>query len=184
MTETQWQIDAAHGRLQLGTGVAGRAAKMGHRLTIVMERWEATVSLSDDRPTAVQLSVEVDSLRVLQGDGGLTPLTGPEKALIRANALKCFEADKHPLIRFSCSDIEPTDDGYRLAGELEIRGKRRAHVLAVRVADEGGSWQIDGDSQVLHSDFGVRRYSMMLGAMQVADEVAVTFSATVAAQQA
>jgi hypothetical protein len=31
---------------------------------------------------------------------------------------------------------------------------------------------------VRHSDFGVRRYSMLMGAMQVADEVTVSFTGT------
>lgn len=182
MTGKQWQLDASHGQLLVRTDVAGRAAKMGHRLTIVLERWEATVSWTRDRPTAVELAVEVDSLRVLQGDGGMTPLTAPEKTLIRSNALKCLDSKKHRLIRFGSSDIEPTDDGYRLTGELEIHGRRKPHVVELGVRHQpDGSWQLSGESRVLHSDFGVRRYSMLMGAMQVADEVTVSFSGTVAA---
>jgi polyisoprenoid-binding protein YceI len=199
---TQGQFDASHGQLRLTTGVAGRAAKMGHRLTIAMERWQAAVSWSGQRPTAVALTVEVDSLRVLRGDGGLTPLTAPEKALIRTNARNCLDAGKHALIRFGCNDIESTADGYRLAGTLEIRGKSKPHVIDVRVDqpggsarldggepklgpphEPGGSARLDGETVVRHSDFGVRRYSMLMGAMQVADEVTVSFSATVAAHQ-
>ena len=185
VTGTQWQLDASHGQLLVRTGVAGRAAKMGHRLTIEMERWDATVSRSGGRPTAVELTVEVDSLRVLRGDGGMTPLTAPEKALIRSNALKCLDSNKHRLIRFGSSDVEPTDDGYRLTGELEIHGRRKPHVIEIRVTGQpDGSWQVTGDSRVLHSDFGVRRYSMLMGAMQVADEVTVSFSGTVSADVA
>lgn len=186
MAGTQGQFDASHGQLRLATGVAGRAAKMGHRLTIAMERWQATVSWSGERPTAVALTVEVDSLRVLRGDGGLTPLTAPEKALIRTNARNCLDAGKYAVIRFESNSIESTDDGYRLAGTLEIRGKSKPHVIEVRVDQHqpqkhGGSWRVDGETVVRHSDFGVRRYSMLMGAMQVADEVTVSFSAAVAA---
>jgi polyisoprenoid-binding protein YceI len=180
---TQGKFDASHGQLQLTTGVSGRAAKMGHRLTIAMERWQAAVSWSGERPTAVALIVEVDSLRVLRGDGGLTPLTAPEKALIRTNARNCLDAGKFERIRFECNDIESTDDGYRLAGTLEIRGTSKPHVIEVRVVDLAGSWRVDGETVVRHADFGVRRYSMLMGAMKVADEVTVSFSATVSAQQ-
>lgn len=184
---TQWQLDPSHGRMLIGTDVAGRAAKMGHRLTIQMERWQATVAWSGDRPTAVDLTVEVDSLQVLNGEGGLTPLTAPEKALIRGNALKCLDSKKHGLIRFGCNDIESTDDGYRLTGELEIHGKAKQHVIEVRVTkdgdSDGDSWQVDGSTVVRHSDFGVRRYSMLMGAMQVADGVTVSFSGTVSTDE-
>lgn len=183
VSATQWQLNASHGQLLVRTGVAGPAAKMGHRLTIAMERWEATVSWSGDRLTAVELTVETDSLRVLQGEGGMTPLTAPEKLLIRSNALKCLDSNKHRLARFEAGDIEPTDDGYRLSGELEIRGRRKPHAIAVRVAESDDCWQVDGNTRVLHSDFGVRRYSMLMGAMQVADEVTVSWSGTVAAEE-
>ncbi|MEB3022044.1 YceI family protein [[Mycobacterium] crassicus] len=179
MAKTQGQFDESHGRLLLGTDVAGRAAKMGHRLTIAMERWQAAVSWSGARPTAVTLTVDVDSLRVLRGDGGLTPLTPPEKALIRGNALKCLDSARYGRIRFESNDIAPTDDGYRLTGTLEIHGRTNPHVIEARVTDLDGSWQIDGESRVRHSDFGVRRFSMLMGAMQVADEVTLSFSATV-----
>ncbi|MEB3030574.1 YceI family protein [[Mycobacterium] nativiensis] len=205
MAETQGQFDESHGRLLLGTDVAGRAAKMGHRLMIAMERWQAAVSWSGARPTSVTLTVDVDALRVLRGDGGLTPLTPPEKALIRGNALKCLESAKYERIRFESNDIEPTDDGYRLTGTLEIHGRTKPHMIEVRVGpphepggsarldggepklgpphEPGGSWQVDGDSRVRQSDFGVRRFSMLMGAMQVADEVTVSFSATVPADE-
>lgn len=183
MTGVQRQFDASHGQLRLSTGVTGRAAKMGHRLTIAMERWQAAVSWSAERPTAVTLTIEVDSLKVLSGEGGLTPLTTPEKALIRTNARNCLDADNYDRIRFECTDIESTDAGYRLTGTLEIRGRTKPHTIDVQVADLGGSWQVGGDTVVRHSDFGVRRYSMLMGAMKVADEVAVTFSATISVDE-
>ncbi|KAA1432401.1 YceI family protein [Mycolicibacter arupensis] len=178
MSATQAKLDPSHGQLLVKTGVAGRASKMGHRLTIVMDRWEAAVTWDGTRPKAVELTVEVDSLRVVQGEGGMTPLTAPEKTLIRANALKCLDSSKHPLIRFTATDIAPTDDGYRLTGELEIHGRTKQHVITVAAAEDGGSWQVSADTQVRHSDFGVRRYSMLMGAMQVADEVTVSFTGT------
>jgi polyisoprenoid-binding protein YceI len=173
------QFDASHGQLQLGTGVTGRGAKMGHRLTIAMERWQAQLSWSGQRPTAAALTVEVDSLQVLRGDGGLTPLTAPEKSLIRSNARNCLDAAEYSRIRFECSDIAPTDDGYRLAGSLEIRGRTRPHVIKVRVTRLDGPWRIEGETVVRHTDFGIRRYSMLMGALRVADEVTVHLCATV-----
>jgi polyisoprenoid-binding protein YceI len=183
MAGAQGRCDGTHGQLRLETGVTGRAAKMGHRLTIAMQRWQAAVSWSGERPTAVTLTVEVDSLQVLRGDGGLTPLTAPEKSLIRTNALKCLGAGRYGQIRFDCDDIESAGDGYRLAGTLQIHGRTRPHVVEVRVRpphQPSGSWRLDGDTVVRHSDFGVQRYSMLMGAMRVADEVTVTFTATVA----
>ena len=76
---TEWELDASDGQLLVKTGVTGRAARMGHRLTIAMNSWRATVSWAGDEPSAVDLEVDVDSLEVLRGEGGVTPLSGPEK---------------------------------------------------------------------------------------------------------
>ena len=43
---------------------------MGHRLTIAM--WRAGVRWSDGEPAEADPTVEVDSLEVLRGEGGLT----------------------------------------------------------------------------------------------------------------
>ena len=88
MTADVWRFDGSEGQLLVHTGVTGRAAKMGHRLTIAMDTWRATVKWTDGEPADVELTVAVDSLQVVRGEGGVTPLSGPEKALARSNALK------------------------------------------------------------------------------------------------
>lgn len=171
-------MDAAHGELLVRTGVSGRAAKMGHRLTIRMKRWQATVRWSTDRPTAVHLTVAVDSLEVLGGQGGLTPLSAPEKTLARVNALACLDSDRYPRIEFQASDIAATAAGYRMIGTLQIHGRQRQHTLEVRAEHFDESTRLRCDTEVRHSDFGVKRYSMLMGSVKVADTVTVSLSAT------
>lgn len=176
MTET-WTLDAHDGELVLRTGVQGRAARMGHRLTIAMTRWHATVSWAGSQPASVELAVETDSFEVLRGEGGAKGLTGPEKALIRSNALKSLDARRFPEIGFRTHTIDETGDGYRLAGTLEIRGKSRDHVIDLRVSDLGDSWQMSTESTVRQSDYGIKPYSLLMGSVQVADDVALSFNA-------
>jgi polyisoprenoid-binding protein YceI len=172
-----WTIDASDGELIVRTGVAGRAAKMGHRLTIVMKRWQATVRWSEDEPVAARLTVEVDSLEVLRGEGGLTPLSGPEKILVRSNALRQLGAARHPQIRFDADAIDHSQDGYRLTGTLQIRGKIRAQVIDLRTDDLGDAWQLSSETVVRQSEFGVKPYSLVMGSLKVADDVTVSFGA-------
>jgi polyisoprenoid-binding protein YceI len=172
-----WTIDASDGELVVHTGVAGRAAKMGHRLTLAMRRWQATVSWSDGEPVAAQLIVEVDSLEVLRGEGGLTPLSGPEKILVRSNALRQLGAGRYPQIRFDADAVDQSQDGYRLTGTLQIRGKARAQVIDLRTEDLGDVWQLSSEAVVRQSAFGVKPYSMLMGSMKVADDVTVSFNA-------
>jgi polyisoprenoid-binding protein YceI len=150
---------------------------MGHRLTIAMKRWQATVNWSDGRPVTAELVVDVDSFEVRSGEGGLTGLSDAEKAVVKSNALKSLSANRYPQIRFEADQIDEIDDGYRLTGTLQVRGKAREHVIELRTEDLGDSWRMSTESPVRQSDHGVKPFSMLLGAMQVADEVMVSFTA-------
>jgi polyisoprenoid-binding protein YceI len=172
-----WRLDASDGELLIRTGVKGRAARMGHRLTIVMTRWQATVSWAGAEPVAAELAVETDSFDVLRGEGGVKGLSGPEKTLVRSNALKSLDAGRFPEIRFTAETIDKTDDGYRLTGKLHIRGKSRQHVIDLRTEDLGDSWRMSAESSVRQTDYGVRPYSLLMGSVQVADDVTVSFAA-------
>jgi polyisoprenoid-binding protein YceI len=177
VTVNEWSLDASDGELLVHTGVTGRAAKMGHRLTIAMTTWQAVVRWNGGEPVDAELTVEVDSLRVLKGEGGVTPLSAPEKALARSNALNTLDAERFPQIRFHADGIEKSGDGYLLTGALEIHGVAKDCVIDLGVEDLGKTWRLSCTAEVRQTDFGIKPYSMLLGSMKVVDAVTVTFSA-------
>jgi polyisoprenoid-binding protein YceI len=172
-----WTLDASDGELQLRTGVTGRAARMGHRLTIAMTRWQATVSWDGDQPVTAELVVETDSFEVLRGEGGVKGLSGPEKIVVRSNAMSSLSARRFPEVRFTADAIDKTNDGYRLSGTLQIRGKSREHVIDLRTDDLGDSWRMSAESRVRQSDYGIKPFSLLMGSVQVTDDVTVSFTA-------
>jgi polyisoprenoid-binding protein YceI len=177
VTDTVWSLDASEGELLIRTGVYGRAARMGHRLTVAMQRWQAEVRWDDAEPVSVELSIDVDSFEVLSAEGGVKALSGPERALVKSNALKSLGAKRYPQIHFAADTIDRTEDGYRVSGSLQIRGTSRQHVIDLRTEDLGDTWRMSTESTVRQSDYGVKPYSMLLGSMQVTDEVTVVFTA-------
>jgi polyisoprenoid-binding protein YceI len=177
VSAVDWRIEPSDGELLVRTGVAGRAARMGHRLTIAMTRWHATVQWNGADPVTVELTVETDSLEVLRGDGGVKGLSGPEKAVIRSNALKSLQASRFPEISFAADVIDKTAEGYRLTGRLRIKGEAREHVLDLSTEDLGDAWRISVESGVRQSDYGIKPYSILMGSVRVADDVMVSFTA-------
>jgi polyisoprenoid-binding protein YceI len=175
VTDT-WTIDASDGELTVHTGVAGRAAKLGHRLTIAMTRWQATVQCSAGEPQRAALTVDVGSLQVLRGEGGVKALSGPEKSLVRSNALKSLAANRFPEINYEADTIDKRPGGYRLTGTLTVHGKSRDQVVDVDTTDLGDTWRLSTGTAVRQSDFGVKPYSLLMGSLKVADEVTVSFT--------
>ena len=176
MTLTSWTLDASDGQLLVETDVTGKAARMGHRLTIAMTTWRAEVRWSDGEPTEADLTVEVDSLEVLRGEGGLTALSQPQKTLARSNAVKLLDADRFPQICFQASDVEKSGDGYRLLGTLDIHGVTGECAIDLHVEDLGRAWRMSCRADVRQSEFGIKPYSMLMGSMKVVDTVTVSFS--------
>lgn len=172
-----WSLDGSHGELLIRTGVAGRAGQLGHRLTIAMRSWQATTHWDSDEPVSAELTVDAGSLEVVRGEGGLAPLSGPEKVLVRSNALRSLGARRFPRITFAAKMIEKTDDGYRLTGTLTIHGKARTQTVDVRTDDLDGSWWLSSETTVRQSEFGIKPYSQLLGSLKVADDVTVSFTA-------
>jgi polyisoprenoid-binding protein YceI len=175
---SSWTLDQANGELLLRTGVTGRAAKMGHRLTMAMQSWHASVEWSGATPVHAELSVDVDSLEVLSGEGGVTPLGSTEKGVARSNALKSLDAKKFRYVRFAAGDIAKTAEGYRMTGTVEIHGTPRPQVVDLKVRDAGEELMLSTQVRLRQSDFGVKLISLLMGAMKVSDEVVVDFHAT------
>jgi polyisoprenoid-binding protein YceI len=178
LTAQKRTLDASAGELLLHTGVTGSAARMGHRLTIAMRSWLATVDVDGDEPVAVEVTVDLDSLDVLTGEGGMTPLSGAEKTLVRNNALKSLQAKRFPQATFRSSSIKRGDDAWRLTGTLDLSGQSCEQSVVVHVVGDGAALRIAGEAVVRHSDHHIKQYSMLMGAMKVADDVRVTLTAT------
>ena len=174
MTTTPTSFTAADGDLLIHTGVAGPAARTGHRLTIAVRDWNAEVAWSGGTPTAVDATIVVDSLEVIAGEGGLTPMAGPERGIARGNALKSLNAKKFGEITFHAPSVTATPTGYTLDGQLTIAGKSRP--TTVDLAVDGT--HITFDTTLTQSDFGVKPYSLAMGTLKVADEVRLTLDVT------
>lgn len=177
MTAAGRTFDASAGELLLHTGVTGTAARMGHRLTIAMRSWFATVDVDGDVPTSVEVTVDLNSLEVLTGEGGMTPLSGSEKTMVRSNALKTLQAKRFPQAIFRSLAIERSGDAWRLTGTLDLSGQSHEQTVVVHVVQDGADVRVTGEALVRHSDHRIKQFSMLMGAMKVADEVRVTLAA-------
>ncbi|MUL75627.1 hypothetical protein [Mycolicibacterium sp. CBMA 226] len=85
---TAWRFGPSDSESQIRTTATGAAAKLGHRLTISVTSWHATVTWTGDEPSALDLVADASSLEVLRGESGATPLSGPEKVMIGDGVLR------------------------------------------------------------------------------------------------
>ncbi|HEX3395023.1 MAG TPA: YceI family protein [Acidimicrobiales bacterium] len=165
-------IGPENGQLTINTYVGGMGAKMGHDLVLEAKRWNGTVNLDADNPAAssVQVTVDADSLEVVQATGGLKPLTDKDRADISQNQEKTLQYGKHPQITFQSTAVSGSAPKLSMQGNLTIAGNTKPVTLDVSVDDGPSGAKVTGVTKLQHSDFGVKPYSKM-GALKVKDEV-------------
>lgn len=158
-------------KLSIRTGRGGAAAKAGHDLLIEVTAWSATVqSGADPSQTRITLSADTRSLRVREGTGGMKALGEDDKDNIRQTIDE--EVLKGTEIEFRSTAVEPGADGSRLGvqGELTLFGKARPLAFELTLG-EGG--RLTGGATLKQSEWSIKPYSALFGALKVADEVKV-----------
>ncbi|GAB3127578.1 YceI family protein [Tsukamurella serpentis] len=171
MSETT--IDQDSGVLEVHTDVAGRSARLGHRLVLAPATWRTVVGTDDGRPTRIDVTVEASSLQVISGHGGLTPLSAPERAVATANAHRSLKVKDFPLIEYHSTSVDSADGGFDVRGTLTICGRARPCEFALRHEPDQPSGTLAAVVSVAQTDFGIKPFSLMMGTLSVADEVTV-----------
>jgi polyisoprenoid-binding protein YceI len=190
------QFGMDEGRITLRTFRDGLAAQAGHDLTIDAVRWSAELVVTEDlAPASLTVTVDLNSLVVRDGTGGLKPLTDRDRREIGVTARKVLKADRFPEAVFSAAEFKPapdTTDGSAatpateaagtVRGTLRLAGQSGPLELKVRSA---GSARYAATTTIRQTDFGIKPYSGFLGALKVRDtvEVEVEVDLSVAAER-
>jgi len=149
----------------------GLLSAVAHDLKIRVERFEIAV---DEAARTVEGRFDATSLRVVcamsAGKDDKGALSESQKREIEGNIVRdVLDAKKHAEIRFVSSAVEDDDGGFRVRGELALRGRRKRIEVAVRKVRK--RWIADA---VIHQpDFGIRPYSALLGTLKVKADVEV-----------
>ena len=157
-----------HGTLSVRTGRTGTVAKAGHDLLIHVTAWSATLDL--DAPS-LALDADATSLSVIEGTGGMKGLDEDDLANIETTI------DDEVLLRrdivFRSTDVRATDGGLAVRGDLTLVGTTRP--IAFDLALEAG--RVTGTAVVRQTEWGMKPYTALFGALKVADEVRVEVDA-------
>ena len=157
--------------LSIRTGRAGAAAKAGHDLLIHVTAWEATVEVGEDpSETSIVLDADPTSLRVRDGTGGMQELGDDDMASIQETI---DDEVLHGMdIEFRSTSVQPATDGSRLSvqGDLTLVGQTCPITFDLLVGAEG---KLSGHVVLKQSNWGIKPYSALFGALQVADDVVI-----------
>ncbi len=163
-------IGPQNGSLTIKTGREGAAAKAGHDLVLEATSWDGTVQIGDS--TSVQLSVDPASIEVRSGTGGAKALSDKDRRDIKKN-MKDKVLGTTP-IRFQSTNVSVSDGSMNVGGDVSIAGANQPITVPLSVAPDG---TVSGSITLSQSDFGIKQYKALMGALKVADPVEVQIEA-------
>ncbi len=173
------QIGPGGGTLRVHTYREGLAQKVGHDLIIEVGDWRATLEVSEQgEPVAIALEADPSSLKVLEGRRGVKPLTDKDRAEIRSNI------DQKILLRrpisFTSSSAELSQGNVTVSGELTIAGATRPASFALMLSSDD---RLHGTLSVAQSEWGIKPYRALMGALKVQDTVEIVLDVKLPASE-
>jgi hypothetical protein len=168
-----YRLGPDDGVLSVRTKRTGAAAMAGHNLLIHVSSWEATIELGEE--TCVELEAHGSSLRVREGEGGMQALQDEDKENIRQTIDD--EVLMGERVTFRSTEVRPATGaaGLRVEGELTLLGETRPLGFDLAITGDG---KLEATAVVKQTDWGMKPYSGLFGALKVVDEVEVGIEAT------
>ncbi len=157
--------------LRVQTYREGVAAKIGHDLVLGVGRWQAELRIADDPDMSkLELTADSTSLKVLEGSGGVRALSDSDREEILRNIDdKVLRGER---IVFRSTAVRQSEDEVRLTVEGELTIGDVTNALAARL-DVDGEGYATGTVTLTQSDWGIKPYSGLMGALKIRDEVEV-----------
>jgi hypothetical protein len=167
-------IGPAEGTLWVHTYREGMAARVGHDLVIEVTDWRAQVVVADDGALAAfELTAVPWSLVVREGVRGIKPLTDGDRTDIRRTIEQKVLGDRAIACRSTAIDAAG-DGAFAVRGELTLGDTTRATAFSLTAADDG---RVEARASVRQSDWGIKPYRGLMGALRVRDDVEVAIDA-------
>jgi polyisoprenoid-binding protein YceI len=142
----------------------GMAGMAGHDLVIEVTRWEANVDLAAG---TIELSTDPRSLEVREGLRGVKPLTDKDRDEIRRNIDEKVLHGRPITFR---SRIVHANGRLHVEGDLTMAGSTHP-VTADLDLDAAG--RVSGTIPLTQSDWGIKPYRGLMGALKVRDAVEI-----------
>jgi polyisoprenoid-binding protein YceI len=164
----EYRIGPSNGRLLLRTFREGMASKVGHDLVIEVTRWQGIVAVPGNGGMPhVAVEADMRSLEVLEGNGGVKPLTDKDRQEIKRNIADTLMTAQHPQAYFESTSIQVNGDSAVIDGRFTMVGS--AQPLRLMVRNGGGAAIATGTVQ--QTQWGITPYKGFMGALKVRDNV-------------
>ncbi|MBA2637064.1 MAG: YceI family protein [Solirubrobacterales bacterium] len=163
------QLGPQSGTLKIKTYREGVAQRIGHDLVIEVAEWDAAVDRGPDGAIqSVKLNADSRSLQVREGHNGLKPLSDKDRTDIRKSIDEKVLRGRP--ISFASTAVEPHEGGTTIRGDLTMADSTRPAAFDVSM---GGDGHVAATLPVTQSQWGIKPYKGLMGALKMRDTVEI-----------
>lgn len=176
-----YTLDPSSARLLLTVPREGIAKKVGHDLVLEATRWNATIVVDGNDPAQSTVTGTADpaSFEIVGASGGVKPLSDKDRKDIQKNIEKTLQTDRYREIAFRSTSVQPQGDtGATVQGELTLAGTTRP--VEMQISLDGGG-QAKASMTVQQTQWGIKPFSAMMGALKVRDAIDIEIQGSVPA---
>lgn len=167
-----YEFGPQNGKLVVKVFREGMAKKAGHDLIIDVNSWKATATIAENpAESSFSATADVGSMTVREGVGGVKPLSEGDKNDIKKNITQKILTS--PEVSFTSTAVQPNGDAATVTGDMRIMGKTAP--ASVKLAKEGS--KVKGNFSVVQSNWGIKPFQAMMGALKVKDQVEIELEA-------
>lgn len=172
------RIDAARSLVTIEVRRGGRFAKLGHDHVVASHAVRGYIAPAEGR---ADLSIPLRDLVVdepaLREAAGLdTQPTATDIEGTRANMLsKVLHVDVHPYAYVALAGVRATAGTVRVEPMVTLNGLVRTVPADITIEPTPDGMRVTGRMTVLQTDFGLVPYSVLAGALEVQDALAMRF---------
>ncbi|HWP94192.1 MAG TPA: YceI family protein [Gammaproteobacteria bacterium] len=181
----RWPILAAESELRILVYRGGALAKFGHNHVIVSRDLRGTVYRHRDFERSgfefsfpvASLVVDDPALRREEGDDFASvpspaDIEGTRRNMLRAEVL---DAERFPEVQIRSIAIHGTPADARFVTRVTLRGASRELVVPAVIESEERRLVASGIATLRQSDFAMTPFSILGGALKVADDIVIKF---------
>jgi YceI-like protein len=174
--EPVFEVDTSRSIVIIEVRRAGTLANLGHDHVVASHDLRGYIAPREGRAdvymAVAELSVDDPALR--KAAGFETEPSAADIAGTRSNMLtRVLHADEHPFVvaRVTGLHAETTPRSVTLT----LNGVSRVHDVQAAIAVTDREVRVKGNTEILQTEFGIRPFSILGGALQVADALTVRF---------
>jgi polyisoprenoid-binding protein YceI len=181
-----YTVSSDASRLHILVYRGGKLARLGHNHVVTSRSISGRAWLHPEfERSGFELTVPVQSLIVddpedRRAHGADFPLgisqkdiEGTKRNMLRPEVL---DGERYPTISIKCAEVKGTRDSPTVTARITIKEGTRDISVPVQIAIDGARLTATGEFDILQTDFGMKPFSVVLGALEVQDRLHLEFS--------